>query len=66
MWIRIRNPGIVLHVLQKFFLGFCWRDPWSKEGMEWKQWLKCVVLYWSFKVHKGVEGEGRGCKSLRI
>jgi len=34
--------------------------------MEWKQWLKCVVLYRSFIVYKGVEGEGRGCESLRI
>jgi len=41
-------------------------NPWSKEGMEWKQWFKCVVLYWSHIVYKGVEGEGRGCERLRI
>jgi len=40
--------------------------PWSKEGMEWNQWLKGVILYRSDIVYKGVEGEGRGCKRLRI
>jgi len=34
---------------------------WRKEGMQWKQWLKCVILYRSFIVYKGVEGEGTGC-----
>jgi len=39
---------------------------WSKEEMEWKQWLKCVILYRSFIVYKGVEGEGRGYERIRI
>jgi len=34
--------------------------PRSREEMEWNQWLKCVILYRSFIVYKGVEGEGRG------
>jgi len=41
-------------------------NPWSKEDMEWKQWLKCVILYRSFIVYNGVEGEGRGCERLRL
>jgi len=40
--------------------------PWRKEGMEWNQWLKCVILYRSYIVYKGVEGEGRGCERLGI
>jgi len=30
----------------------------SREEMEWNQWLICVILYGSFIVYKGVEGEG--------
>jgi len=48
------------------FLAAVWLNPWRKDGMEWKQWLKCVVLYRSFIVYKGGEGEGRGCEMVRI
>jgi len=39
---------------------------WRKERMEWKQWLKCEILYLTNIVYKGVEGEGRGSEILRI
>jgi len=47
-------------------LGRTTSQPWRKEGMEWNQWLKYVLLYRCNILYKGVEGEGRGCERIKI
>jgi len=38
---------------------------YGRDGVEAEAQM-CVILYQSFIVYIGVEGEGRGCERLRI